>query len=63
MRVKNRSVGMYSFEEEENTEGERLPDTATDNYYLLLIGIIVLIGGSILYYLSRKKTNKDTRVE
>jgi len=41
---------------EEKQEGERLPDTATDNFNVLLIGLSIMLFGGLLYFFqSRRK--------
>lgn len=44
---------------DKETTGEKLPDTATSTYNMLLIGAIVLITGAIAIYIVRRKTNAE----
>src|SRR5690625_5021506 len=41
----------------EDTEGNKLPSTATDSYNWILVGFIILILGSILLFVRKRKTH------
>ncbi|MDL0437563.1 MULTISPECIES: choice-of-anchor I family protein [unclassified Niallia] len=40
---------------DDNNDGNALPDTATSNYSFLLYGGIILAGGGILYFIAKRK--------
>ena len=48
---------------ESGAEGDRLPNTATDYFNLLFIGLLSLLIGGVLYFYIRNKENKEKHLK